>query len=159
MLKANIIARSLREAATHMGNVRELILTRSEDLMCRNLMCERVGESCVCRLSLVLEKMPQLEKLDISYNNLVRLPPKVFDLKSLQELDISGNALTDEVFKNTMHEQNLLGLSQLQILRMEDNCLTAIPTDVTKLEHLKEVFAKGNPLIKTLDNSNFNIHV
>lgn len=55
-----MIARSIREASA-LKHVRSLLLRRSEDLVCRNMLCEKVGEPCVCRLDLVLSRIPQLQ--------------------------------------------------------------------------------------------------
>ena len=63
-----------------------LFLSSSEDLKCRNLMCERVGECCVCRLSLSLDRTPQLLELDISSNNLDCVPENLWSLNKLEVL-------------------------------------------------------------------------
>lgn len=55
-----MIARSIREASA-LKQVSSLVLRRSEDLVCRNMLCEKVGEPCVCRLDLVLARIPKLQ--------------------------------------------------------------------------------------------------
>ena len=70
-----------------------LNLSASDDLLCRNLMCEHVGDPCICRLSAVLDKLPGLEHLDLSNNNLSALPEALGRLSKLQTLDIRGNQL------------------------------------------------------------------
>ena len=49
------VVRSLLEANRSPG-MRALDLRASADLRCVNMMCEKVGEACVCRVSRVLEK-------------------------------------------------------------------------------------------------------
>ena len=63
------IATTLFSAVRNAKTVEHLVLKRSEDLICRNLFCEKVGEVCICRLSSVIEKLPNLKILDLSNNN------------------------------------------------------------------------------------------
>ncbi|KAK9832363.1 hypothetical protein WJX74_007659 [Apatococcus lobatus] len=86
-------ASSLAEAVRHSKTVKALILPASDDLLCRNLMCEHVGDPCICRLSAVLEKLPNLEHLNLSNNNLSALPESLRRLSKLETLDIRGNQL------------------------------------------------------------------
>ena len=71
--------------------MQELDLRASRDLVCDNLLCEKVGEPCICRLSRVLERLPALLRLDLSGNGLVGLPDSICALQQLQHLDLSGN--------------------------------------------------------------------
>lgn len=58
-----------------------------------NLMCEKVGDPCICRLSVVLEKLQHLEGLNLSGNKLISLPESVGQLQRLRYLDLSNNRL------------------------------------------------------------------
>lgn len=89
------IARTLAQVSRNVnGRITHLLLPNSLDLQCRNLMCERVGECCVCRLSLTLDRTPFLKVLDLSNNQLDRLPDNLWTLKHLEELNLSENNLT-----------------------------------------------------------------
>ena len=72
-----------------------LNLSASDDLLCKNLMCEHVGDPCICRLSAVLDKLPSLEHLDLSNNNLSALPEVLSRLPKLITLDLRGNHLQE----------------------------------------------------------------
>ncbi|KAF0733839.1 hypothetical protein Ae201684P_002588 [Aphanomyces euteiches] len=139
-----MIVRSVREAAMHMGAVRELILRQSEDLLCRNLMCERVGDACMCRLSIVLEKLPNLTTLDVSANRLPALPPSVFQLGRLEELVLAKNQLGDDVFKD-MHN-----FQRLRRVDLSNNQLTTVPSALAELPNLEMIDVRGNPLTAPL---------
>ncbi|EQC37274.1 hypothetical protein SDRG_05498 [Saprolegnia diclina VS20] len=142
-----MIAKSLRDAATHTSAVRQLVLRKSEDLLCMNLMCERVGEACVCKLSVVLERLPQLEHLDVSRNNLKSLPPAIFSLRHLTSLNVSGNKLS------SLPDGLLSNLASLEALYVEDNPdLTALPADAV-LPALTHVYARGTSPTFTLPPS------
>jgi Leucine-rich repeat (LRR) protein len=84
---------SLAEASRMKENVTVLDLTHSSDLTCMNLMCEKVGEPCICRLSLALERTPNVQELSLARNKLEQLPDSVWNLKELRSLDLSDNAL------------------------------------------------------------------
>ena len=71
--------------------MQELDLRASRDLVCNNLLCEKVGEPCICRLSRALERLPALSRLDLSGNGLVGLPDSICALQQLQHLDLSSN--------------------------------------------------------------------
>ena len=87
--KAVSLGQAVRNAAT----VETLNLEASPDLLCVNLMCEKVGDPCICRLSVVLEKLHHLEGLNLSGNKLISLPESIGQLRQLQYLDLSNNKL------------------------------------------------------------------
>ena len=103
--------------ATRAGKrLRELVLRSSADLKCVNLMCEKVGEPCICRLARVLSLTTDLERLDLAKNGLTALPEEVFKLRNLRDLDLSHNLLTE------------------------------LPPSVLQLSHLRALDVQGNPL-------------
>ncbi|EEH51974.1 uncharacterized protein MICPUCDRAFT_53415 [Micromonas pusilla CCMP1545] len=64
------VARSLIEA-NRSPTMKTLDLRGSADLLCVNMMCEKVGEACICRLSRVLEKNgTELRSLCLADNNI-----------------------------------------------------------------------------------------
>jgi hypothetical protein len=112
----HLVATSLSEATRAGKRLRELVLRSSADLKCVNLMCEKVGEPCICRLARVLSLTPDLERLDLAKNGLTALPEEVFKLRNLRDLDISHNQLTE------------------------------LPSSVLQLSHLRALDVQGNPL-------------
>lgn len=87
-------ARSLAEAYTKRAVLSHLHLSRSADLRCVDLMCEKVGRGCACRLALTLERSSSsLVHLDISHNNLSVLPEALWSCARLETLRIGGNGL------------------------------------------------------------------
>ena len=87
-------------ALTSGRSVRVLDFSESEDLKCRNLMCERIGGPCVCRLARYVEQHAEsleasLEVLDISMNGIPAFPESILKLKGLRTLNLSGNCLTE----------------------------------------------------------------
>ena len=69
-----------------------LQLRSSVELICNNMMCDKVGRTCLCRLSMVLERLQHLRNLDLRQNQLDRLP-EVWRLQQLETLDVSENNL------------------------------------------------------------------
>lgn len=132
-------ARSLRDVAR--GHVvHALLLPSSQDLVCKNMMCEHVGSSCACKLSLVLERLPQLQTMDLSNNQLRFLPASTFELTQLTHLDLARNQLTELSVSVTQ-------LQQLQVLDLSHNCINKLPEDaLLALPSLREIRITGNPM-------------
>ena len=117
--------RSLMEA-NRSPSMRALDLTGSSDLLCVNMVCEKVGEPCVCRLSRVLERNGrELRSLVLAGNKLTQLPASVFELQHLQVLDLSENELTEI-------PADVVKLESLKILDVRNNPISGIPKDVAK---------------------------
>ncbi|KAK9838366.1 hypothetical protein WJX81_007508 [Elliptochloris bilobata] len=78
--------------AVRTRDLQALDLSCSQDLLCRNLVCEKVGEPCICRLASVLERHAgTLTWLSLSGNGLEALPDALTALRSLRYLDLSAN--------------------------------------------------------------------
>mmetsp|Transcript_12185 Transcript_12185/g.22586 ORF Transcript_12185/g.22586 Transcript_12185/m.22586 type:complete len:172 (-) Transcript_12185:860-1375(-) len=133
------------------GAVRTLDLTRSEDLECRNLMCEKLGEACVCRLARFVQQhapgggLDKLEKLDLSGAKLNVVPDAVFEcLPSLEELRLAENGLTEV--------PRLVGnLQKLKVLDISNNKLSCLPAELATIETLETIHLDGNQ--RTLEAS------
>jgi len=100
--------------------VKFLCLRRSPDLKCANLLCTKVGEPCICRLGVVLQKLVSVKALSLSENDLTEIPSSLWELHQLHFLDLSRNLLVD------------------------------IPGDIGKLQNLQQLDVSGNPLQRPL---------
>jgi Leucine rich repeat len=109
-----------------------LLLRASEDLLCRNMMCERLGGACICRLALTLSRCSHLRSLDIAANALAELPDAVFERASLQRLDLSSNVLEAV-------PASLRLLAQLEDLNIAGNPLQLSVDDIAVLPCLKQL--------------------
>ena len=133
-------ARSLAEAFTLRATATTLLLPASPDLRCMNLMCERAGQGCACRLSLSLERMPLLSHLDVSDNSLPQLPDALFMLPRLRELRAPRNALSSL-------PAALAGAALLEVLDLRWNAFATLPVAALEaLPALRELNVEGNPL-------------
>ena len=87
----------MTQRTTLSGGVQALHLSKSPDLICMNLMCQKLGQPCVCRLNVALEKLAHLHTLDLSSNNLPAVPdmlrPKY--QQHLRHLDLSNNNIQE----------------------------------------------------------------
>lgn len=116
--KPSIVARSLREASLSPEHVTFLDLSSSNTFVCRNMFCEKVGESCICRLSLWLSQMgprlPSLTSLSLASNGLETIPESIEELKHIKLLDLKDNdiqTLPDSLWK----------LGSLEVLDLRNN--------------------------------------
>lgn len=102
------------------------------------------------------KKLELVYRVDLSQNNLKKIPKIIFKLHNLQELNISQNHLTE---LNHLEE-----LKNLQILNIGMNDFKKFPYEITKLKKLKtldiwwndiktfpEEFYKNNITIEQLD--------
>ncbi len=86
-----------------------------------------------------LFQLPDLSSLNIIGNKLTSLPPKIGKLKNLTRLGLSSNQLTSlppELFK----------LKNLARLWLHGNHLTSLPLEITHPSKLKELYLIDNPL-------------
>jgi hypothetical protein len=100
---------------------------RGDELICHNWMCEKVGETCLCQLSMLLSRLQHLRHLDLRSNRLNRLP-EVWTLQNLESLDVRDNAL------QALPEE-LASMPALHTLRVEGNPLRegGVPASVAAL--------------------------
>jgi Leucine-rich repeat (LRR) protein len=114
------IANSLKQAVLlPSSKVRVLSLRASPDLVCRNLMCEKLNEPCVCKLARFVAQndFTNLEELYLNQNRLTLLPGAIF-LPSLKLLDVSHNNL------KFIHLNDLTQCSKLERLNVSNNPLS-----------------------------------
>lgn len=147
MKQSNImIARSLADALKYKVNiklifliitlllsyiqeVKSLILSSSEDLICKNLFCEKVTEPCICRIERVLSKINNktIESIDLSNNKLESLPPSLANMINLKVLNLNNNQL------RKIPDEILSKLNKLEELHLKNN-----PLDDNILEKFNE---------------------
>ena len=119
--------------------VKSIVLRGSEDLMCVNLFCEKVGGPCICRLERALSKeqlATTVEDLDLSNNNLTQLPPSLLKLTQLRTLNLSQNQLI------TLDTQSLSALPHLEHLNVRNN-----PLDSPVVEELKRLLPSATIVV------------
>lgn len=100
-------------------------------------------------------------KLDLSNQNLTKVPDYVFKMNNLEELNISNNQLTGAIQAEIRQLKNLkvlnasnnqmtgvpaeVGqLSNLQVLDLSDNLLTGLPNELGNLKNLQTLNISGN---------------
>jgi internalin A len=86
-----------------------------------------------------LGQLTQLQRLDLSGNQLSSLPKWLGNLKQLEHLYIHEMQLT-------ALSESLVRLTQLQGLYYAKSRLTALPDSLTRLTHLKKLFLNDNRL-------------
>ncbi|ETK82933.1 hypothetical protein F441_12030 [Phytophthora nicotianae CJ01A1] len=145
-------ATCLRDIARAGARVVDLQLPKSGDLVCRQLMCEHVGDACACRLALALERVPRLQRLDLSNNQLRALPDAVYALQSLATLDVQHNRLT-------LLSTDVQKLTQLKILDVRHNQLKTLPVQqLEALSKLQTLRVAGNTeLLQSLEDGQLSM--
>lgn len=136
-----------------------------QDFLNRNLLDDRIveGESHIFGLGLDelgidslqgIENVPgidQVQNLNLSSNDIKRLPLKIPNLENIKRLDLHNNII--EKFPSKIE-----GLENLQVLDLRGNSIREIPDTVEGLENLEVLILDGNPVqdiprrIKGLEN-------
>ncbi len=112
----------------------------SPELRCVNMMCEKVGAGCACRLALSIGRMAALEHVDISGNALPVLPDSLFSLARLRVLRAADNQLAQ------VRAEDVARLTSLEELDLRGNALKALPlAALDRLPQLRRVLVAGNP--------------
>ncbi|KAG5182396.1 leucine rich repeat protein [Tribonema minus] len=137
-----LVAASLAEASSMapQGGPVSLVLRSSEDLLCRNIMCEKLGGACLCRLAVCLGRCSGLQSLDLAKNGLATLPEAVLEQQHhLRHLDISDNAFTSV-------PPAVLQLSKLTTLSLSGNPLTLASSQVVQMQQLRQLHLSAGQL-------------
>ncbi|MCK6640032.1 MAG: hypothetical protein L6Q81_08095 [Bacteroidia bacterium] len=82
------------------------------------------------------EDLSRVVMLDLSEQNLEKVPDVVFDLPNLQVLNLSGNRLS--------YLTGINALSKLEILNIGSNNFTSFPVEITSLSNLKSLSLHWN---------------
>lgn len=93
------------------------------------------------------KKLDQIYRLDLSERSLTKIPEIVYKMSNLQELNISGNKIS-EINK-------IDRLSNLQVLNISMNSFLIFPGNVSHLRHLKVLDIYRNDIL-TFPDSFYN---
>jgi len=84
--------------------------------------------------------IPANKTLDLSNQNLTKIPDYVFNVTNLEELNVSNNQLTGAI-------QSQIGqLKKLKVLNASNNLMTGVPAEVGQLLNLQVLDLSNNQL-------------
>jgi len=84
--------------------------------------------------------IPATNTLDLSNQNLTKVPDYVFNMTNLEELNVSNNQLTGAI-------QSQIGqLKKLKVLNASNNQMTGVPAEVGQLLNLQILDLSNNQL-------------
>ncbi|GFS01023.1 protein flightless-1 homolog [Elysia marginata] len=86
-----------------------------------------------------LDTLTNLQEVDLSHNNLPRVPEALYKLDSLKRLNLSSNEITELSLMIDIW-------TKMETLNLSRNKLKAIPTSLHKLVSLKKLYLNGNQL-------------
>jgi len=80
------------------------------------------------------------KSLDLSGQNLERIPEYVFSRTDLEELDVSNNKLTGAI------QAEIRFLQNLKVLNASNNLMTGVPAEIGQLQKLQTLDLSNNQL-------------
>lgn len=83
---------------------------------------------------------PINNKLDLSNQHLTQVPSYVFNLTSLEELNVSNNQITGAM------QSQIGNLKNLKVLNASNNLMTGVPAEVGQLQNLQTLDLSNNQL-------------
>lgn len=89
------------------------------------------------------QQKPVDNRLDLSGQELKRVPDYVFKLNNLEELNISNNQLTGVL------QAEIANLKSLKVLKADNNLMTSMPAEVGQLLNL-QIFSINNNLLASI---------
>lgn len=84
--------------------------------------------------------VPKDKRLDLSNENLDKIPSYVFNMTELEELDVSHNNLSSAI------QAEIRQLRNLKVLRANDNQMTGVPAEIGQLGKLEILDLSDNRL-------------
>ena len=94
--------------------------------------------------------LKNLSAIYLEGNNLTSLPKSIGNLKSLLSLELSKNNLRSL-------PESIGNIRYLTRLNLDNNNLTSLPESIGRLTNLKEFNLRGNPNLKYINRSLYNI--
>ena len=101
----------------------EISLKNCDDFICRNMMCEMVTETCLCKIDkaiAMLEHPLSIETFDISFNNLTKVPPSISLFKNLKVINLSNNRL-EQFPADVLQDVAKDNFKMLEVLDLRNN--------------------------------------
>ncbi|XP_068583090.1 volume-regulated anion channel subunit LRRC8C [Cebidichthys violaceus] len=147
-------------------DLKENKLTTVEEILslqhCRRLVTLKLWHNKITYIPDHISKLHTLETLDVSWNNLRKLPSRLFYCTKLRHLDVSHNQLTSlppevgilqglQFFSAAFNSlemlpEELFSCKRLKTLALGNNCLSDLSPRVASLAQLVRLEVKGNRL-------------
>ena len=104
-------------------------------------------------INYILERLPNLKCLNLSFNKLPKIPEAVYKLSKLEQLIICGNGIEDDYSDSASYpkswlniDENIHDLSNLQVLDLRSNNIKIFPRGIIELSNLKKLDLSNNEL-------------
>jgi Leucine-rich repeat (LRR) protein len=83
---------------------------------------------------------PTAAELDLSNQNLTKIPDSVFNQTNLESLNVSGNQITGAI------QAEIKNLKNLRVLNASNNLMTGVPAEIGQLQNLEILDLSNNQL-------------
>ncbi|CAB3984718.1 flightless-1 homolog [Paramuricea clavata] len=114
-------------------------LRQLPNLMSLHTLHLRRTQRTITNMPNKLDSLTKLTDVDLSYNDLPRVPEPIYRLSSLKRLNMSHNCISEL--------SNLTDTwTQMEVLNVSRNQLTTLPPALCKLTNLRKLYLNGNNL-------------
>ncbi|XP_046856352.1 protein flightless-1 homolog isoform X2 [Xenia sp. Carnegie-2017] len=112
-------------------------LRQLPNLMALHTLHLRNTQRTITNMPNKLDSLTKLTDVDLSYNDLPRVPEPIYRLSSLKRLNLSHNSISEL--------SNLTGTwTEMEVLNISRNQLTSLPSALCKLVNLRKLYISGN---------------
>ena len=150
---SNMIIEEISEDIRHLRQLETVELINELNNPCKMLFPDSLEELINLKIlrivGFILSLFPKtnhnLCDLDLSFSELIEIPPDILLLTNLKELNLEGNKI-----KNLPKEINKL--SELQFINLRNNKLTELPDEITTLRNLTHLDISVNNILFLPEN-------
>lgn len=87
---------TLKQSINNPSKATYLNLSNSSELICRNIMCQNLENTCLCRLAVIFETthFPYLNSIDMENNNISYFPSFLLSLPTIKYINLRNNNIS-----------------------------------------------------------------
>jgi internalin A len=120
-------------------------ITRTQEALRTGAVELNLSRLWIPEISELITQLPNLKRIDLSFNRLTSVPEAITHLTNLQTLDLHKNQLTNL-------PDEITHLTHLQTIDLCSNQLTSLPDVIGQLTNLQKLYLTENQLISLPDS-------
>jgi small GTP-binding protein len=126
--------------------------TNDLEIICDELVDLKIlflNDNNITNIPNSLNNLANIKTLSLNNNNIHTIPDSLDNLSNLKLLSLNNNNI------NTI-PNSLANLNNLKVLSLNNNNINTIPNSLANLNNLEYLFLGNNPILKNINNSEYN---